>query len=158
MPNIKMLTTHLQSLTDLSLLLPIFVNLEELKFSIDTFDDITEMDNFKIPISLIKLHLQIENLEGYIYQSIKLQTIKNFLFFFRNQLHFLTLIVKNNNDKYFADFNQLENLKNSFSHLSTFQYFIHTIHKPSGGFHHVEKLFGDMYNIYTKDENNQPPV
>ncbi|CAM4893285.1 unnamed protein product [Rotaria socialis] len=157
MPNIKSLTIQLSGLQAVFPFFRIMTNLNELNVSIltnndlfSTFlndaDDSTNEDvNFQIPSSLTKLHLESVRSSRDRF-SPKYQEIKKFLFLFKHQLQSLSLIVFNSRDKEFANLNGFQN---NFSHLKSFQYYIHTNQCPTDFNQCVKKLPNGAYELYT---------
>ncbi|CAF4422979.1 unnamed protein product, partial [Rotaria sp. Silwood2] len=88
MPNIKSLTLHLRSLTDLLHIMPSVINIIELNLSILDFGaDFSKYNKLEYQNLLNKLHFELHQSS-----SLQFKRMNKFLSLFQNQLQSLTLI------------------------------------------------------------------
>ncbi|CAF4338676.1 unnamed protein product [Rotaria sp. Silwood2] len=131
MPNIKSLTLHLRSLTDLLYIMSSVINIIELNLSILDFGaDFSKYNKLEYQNLLNKLHLELHQSS-----SLQFKRMNKFLSLFQNQLQSLTLIAISGINEEFAIFSTL------------YKQFIVLL--PSG-FDKVKKLPDDTYEVYTR--------
>ncbi|CAF1427985.1 unnamed protein product [Adineta steineri] len=159
MPFVKRLTINLIYMKQVAQIFQIMINLEQLHLIWHSTDQTVrhliypfirnadppfETNDFhllQIPRTLEELHLKIEYLS--------LDNFKSFLNRFHNQQLKSLILIVNDTDSAFTNFDIFQNLTNNFTSLQTFEYCIRTKHRPDSRFSNVEQLSDSTYYFYT---------
>ncbi|CAF4218091.1 unnamed protein product, partial [Adineta steineri] len=122
-------------------------NLEELHLSILSSIRPNFLNRFEVPRTLYKLHLELGQDDTQEQQSNFNITMK-FLDIFKDNLTSLTLIaiIK---EKHFSNYELFHKLVSNFTHLETFEYFIHTNFRPNSLFTNIHELPDSNYITFT---------